>query len=222
MIDKKLLAKIRKCLAPSTSANEHEAAAALAKARALMEEGGVDPAMLGMAVIEECAERGSRNLRPSLWESTLCSAVRRALEVQVFLDENCDRRYVGRGARPQIAAYAFKVLFRQLKRARKHYSATQLKRCKPHRKRVRADIFCQGWATGVFNNIQKLAPSKAADPAIDQYLAIQYPGLVQVKLRKAKLSGCNGMNDWWNGKAKGSGVELNQGLHSSAATLALA
>ena len=41
MIDKALLAKIRKCLALARSANEHEAAAALAKARQLMEEHGV-------------------------------------------------------------------------------------------------------------------------------------------------------------------------------------
>lgn len=36
-----LMAKIKKCLALAQSANEHEAALALEKARALMEEHGV-------------------------------------------------------------------------------------------------------------------------------------------------------------------------------------
>lgn len=39
-----LLARIRKCLALAKSANEHEAAAALATARRLMDEHGVDQA----------------------------------------------------------------------------------------------------------------------------------------------------------------------------------
>jgi hypothetical protein len=221
MIDKKLLAKIRKCLALSASANEHEAAAALAKARALMEEAGLDPAMLDMAEIEECPARGSRNERPSVWESTLCRAVRLALNVHVFLDENRDRRYVGRGARPEIASYAFRVLFRQMKKARADYMSTQLKRCKPHRKRVRADIFCQGWASAVVRKIEQLAPENPADPAVEQYLAVQHPGLVKVNLRSAAVSGRGALNDWLNGNAKGKSVELNQGLHSSSGPLQL-
>lgn len=65
MIDKQLLLKIRKCLSLAKSANEHEAAAALAKARELMEMHGISDDDLAMAEIEEATARSTRNVRPT-------------------------------------------------------------------------------------------------------------------------------------------------------------
>lgn len=92
MIDKALLAKIRKCFALASSANEHEAAAALAKARALMEEHGITPEQLAMADVAEASARASRTKTPPRWENYLCAAVRRALGVQAFLSDKGDRK----------------------------------------------------------------------------------------------------------------------------------
>lgn len=220
MIDKALLAKIRKCLALSRSANEHEAAAALAKARALMEEHGIDNAMLELAEIEEATARASRNMRPPRWESILARTVCRGLSVSHFIDGQGDRCFVGRGARAEVASYAFAVLFRQLKAARASYIASALRRCKVARKRARADVFCEGWAAAAFVKICELVAESPEDAAIGAYLAVQHPGLATVSNRAASAKRAE--NDFWRGHARGGEVALNVGVGAAAAPLQLA
>lgn len=220
MIDKALLAKIRKCLALSRSSNEHEAAAALAKARALMTEHGITDAMLAMADIEEATARASRNLRPPRWENILAATVCHALSVIQFIDERGDRVFIGRDPRPEVASYAFAILFRQLKAARADYIAKELRRCKPGRKRQRADVFCEGWASAVLRKIMELMPMPIEDEALGQYLATQHPSLVPIGARSAKMT--RAASDYWNGRARGHSVNLNVGLGGSEKPLAIA
>lgn len=219
MIDKALLAKIRKCLALASSANEHEAAAALAKARALMDEHGLDDAAIAMAEVEEATARASRTARPPAWENYLAAAVCRALEVQHFINAVGDRTFIGRGSRPEVASYAFAVLFRQLKKARAEYVKTQLKRCKPGRKRARADAFSQGWASVVVTKIAALYPEVPKDAAIGQYLAVSYPNLVPISSRKASTKRTDG--DYWRGYDAGAEVDLHAGVGARSGPLML-
>lgn len=221
MIDRALFARIRKCLALARSANEHEAANALAKARALMAEHGITDADLALAEVEEAAARGSRTQRPARWESMLCAAVRRALNVEVVVDEALDRRYFGRGATPEIAAYAFVSLFRHLKRARAAYIAQKLGRCRPGRKRIRADAFCEGWVSAVYRQIADLHPARDPDATIGAYIARRYgDNLATVSARSAKGAGID--RDHWRGFDRGSDVQLHQGMSGGPAPRALA
>lgn len=220
MIDKILLAKIRKCLALSSSSNEHEAAAALAKARALMEEHGVTDAMLEMAEVEEATARASRTMRPPRWESILGNAVARALGVVQFIDAIGDRTFVGRGPSAEIASYAFVALFRRLKAARAEYVKTKLRRCGPGRKRARADAFCEGWVLSVSDKISALAPERAEDAAVSRFLVERYPGLVPVNPRGGNAKRTDA--DLWRGFERGSSEELHSGVHGASAPLAIA
>lgn len=212
MIDKALLVKIRKCLALSASSNEHEAAAALAKARELMAEHGVSDADLALADVEESPARGSRTQQPSRWEQYLCAAVRRALQVEVILDDNLDRRYIGRGARPEIASYAFTALYRRLKTARAAYIARHLRRTSHARKRVRADAFCEGWALAVYFKIQALAPRELVDEGVQTYIARQHPGLVEIAPRAAASDRARTRGDLNRGFEAGEDVDIHQGV----------
>ncbi len=221
MIDKSIIAKIRKCLALGRSSNEHEAAAALAKARALMEEHGVSQTELAMAEIEESTSRASRTQKPPIWENYLCRTVERALGVASFIASNGDRTFVGRGAAPEIAAYAFAVLFRRLKSARADYVASQLKRCRPGRKRQRADIFSQGWASAVYRKIEELMPESEPDALVGQYLAARYPNLVSVEARRTDAKGRAMWDDFSRGHSAGRCVDLNQGVGGTAAVAML-
>ncbi|WPZ06581.1 DUF2786 domain-containing protein [Pelagerythrobacter marinus] len=222
MIDKSLLAKIRKCFALASSSNEHEAAAALAKARALMDEHGVDEAQLAMAEIAEATARASRTIKPPKWENFLCFAVRRALGVTAFIDSGGDRTYVGRGPAPEIAAYAFAVLFRRLKAARKDYIASHLRRCRPGRKRQRADIFCEAWSMAVFSKIAALKPEQEEDELVGRYLAEHHPGLVEGNSRSAAMKGRGVWDDWSRGHRAGRDVDLHSGVGGAQAPLAIA
>ena len=216
MIDKQLLLKIRKCLQLARSANEHEAAAALAKARELMEAHGITDDDLAMAEIEEATARSTRNVRPPVWECHLNAAVNRALGTISFLDAIGDRCFVGRGPTPTIASYAFAMLFRQLKIARSEYTRTQLKRCKPGRKRQRADVFSQGWAYGVVQKVRDIAPERREDPAIERWLAVQHPGLAHVDARRPDVKGQAMTQDFWRGHESAGDVNLNHGVGGGA------
>lgn len=218
MIDRAILAKIRKCFALAKSANEHEAAAALAKARALMDEYGVTDAQVTMAEIEEANCRCSRAQRPPKWEELLASAVHRALTVTSFIDGFGQRTFIGRGASAEIASYAFAVLFRSLQAQRKAYLKGPLKRVKLARKRLRADVFCEGWAHAVFRKIVELVPERAEDAVIEQYLAVHHPDLVPAGVRAAKLSAARVATDYFAGHAAGGDVNLHMGVGASALT----
>lgn len=217
MADRSIIDKIRKLLALAKGSTEHEAAAALAKAREMMDAFGVSDAHIAMAEIEEATARASRTQKPPRWESYLCQSVRRALGVDVFINVDGDRTYVGRAPAAEIAAYAFAVLFRQLKAARAEYIASQLKRCKPGRKRQRADIFCEGWAMAVYRKVAELMPEREQEEIIGQYLAERYPHLVEVGSRSAKIKGRGATDDYWRGHSAGRNVNLNVGLGASAA-----
>jgi len=222
VIDKALLAKIRKCLALAASANEHEAAAALAKARTLMEEHGVTEAQLAMVEIEEATARSSRTIRPLKWETYVCRMVERALGVVSFIDAVGDRTFIGRGPTAEIATYAFAFLFRRLKAARAEYIRRHLKRCRPGRKRQRADVFCEAWALAVFRKVAALAPEREPDGLIEQYLTERHPGLVNINARGASMKGRSTWNDFSSGSAAGRAVDLNHGVGAGSAPLALA
>ncbi len=222
MIDKALLAKIKKCMALARSSNEHEAAAALAKARALMEEHGVTDAQLELAEVDKATARASRTVKPLMWETFLSSTVDRALNVVSFIDANGDRTFVGRGPTSTIAAYAFAVLFRQLKRARTDYIARHLKRCRPGRKRQRADVFCEAWALAVYRKIVALLPERAPDDLVKRYLVERHPSLVNVSVRGASTKGRGTSDDFWRGHSAGWQVDLNQGVGGAAAPQLLA
>jgi hypothetical protein len=221
MTDRAIIDKIRKLLALAKGSTEHEAAAALAKAREIMDAHGVSDAHIAMAEIEEATARASRTQRPPRWEGILCAAVRRALGVEVFITACGDRTYVGRTPAAEIASYAFAVLFRRLKAARGDYIRTQLKRCGPARKRQRADIFCEGWAIAVFQKIAELMPEPKEDELIGRYLAERHPHLAPIGSRAATLKGRVAGNDYWRGREAGHDVQLHIGVGGSAAPLAL-
>ncbi len=215
-MDKALLDKIRKCLALGRSDNANEAAAALAKARALMDAHGITEAQLAMVEIGEATARSNRSRTPPRWEVCLTVTVCRALSVTSFVDERGDRTFVGRGPSAEIASYAFAVLFRRLKAERANYIKARLKRCKPARKRQRADLFCEAWAFAVYGKVKSLFPEPPEDEVRSQYIAERYPNMVSLEMRKAKIKGGGVSGDLAHGAIAGSKVDLNTGLHREA------
>jgi hypothetical protein len=131
-MNKTVLAKIKKCLALARSANEHEAATALAKACELMDQHGIDEEDIGLGDVAEAIARASRTIKPPLWEGMLSATVCHAVGVRCLINRDGDRVFVGVQSRAEIAGYAFSVLFRQLARAgRLHQGAAQALRPQP-------------------------------------------------------------------------------------------
>lgn len=217
----KILAKIKKCLALSSSSNEHEAEAALRQARALMEKHGIDDDdMLAYEASEQRAKSGAKT-KPVSYENSLACKVADAFGCRIIFitaplwNSQGHWSFIGCGVAPEIASYAFQVLYRQCKRARTEHINTKLKRCKTATKTRRADLFCEGWMYAVSGKIAALAENERQTAAIDAYVAKHFPALKSLDSRNRndgrKLRD-HEYDDYIMGGHAGKNVELNRGV----------
>jgi hypothetical protein len=212
-----LLARIRKCLALGKSANENEAAAAIGKARALMDAHGITDEDVSLSEISEEKVKGNCAQRAPLWETALSMTVEHALGVRALIGLDGERIYIGAGAAPMVATYAFGVLFRKLKAARTEYTRVKLKRCNLARKRQRADVFCEAWAGAVYSQVKRLMPLQPVDDRVSLYIEQRYGRhLTSVGPRAASTKGRDTSNDYWAGYDRGREVELHGAVGGGA------
>lgn len=207
---KQLIDKIRKCLALAKSANEHEAAAAMAKARALMQQHGLE---LGDIEFDEATARGNGcSVKPPQWELLLIAAVRKVIPSEVIL-HNGSWRFFGRAPSAELAAYAFAVLHRQIKQARSGYIRGKLRRVRPGNKSARADQFCEGWVCAILVKLKSLETTATA-PKADQGLldhvrsCIGEP-IAPLKANERTVKG-PAANDFWRGADAGRNADLHR------------
>ncbi|POR07683.1 DUF2786 domain-containing protein [Diaphorobacter sp. LR2014-1] len=188
-IDPKILGKIKKCLALSSSDNPHEAAAALRQANALMAAHGVSAEHISMADIGQ-VQTGSRTMarnKPAHWEGALAATVGKAFGCQLMLHRNLvvgsktkvlnDGAYifVGIAAQAEIAAYTFDVLARKLKKTRSAWIAEQLDGMSKLRggKRMATslgDEFAIGWVQQIARLVQVFAQPTEVERAIARFI----------------------------------------------------
>ncbi len=186
MEKEKVLEKIKKCLALSKSANEHEAALALKQAQALMEKHQITDSDVELSKIstEESERRVASRLADWQWDVA-------ALVADVF---GCDKYkqgnrmyFYGFGNRPQIAAYAFDVVWRQISAARRNYLRHEwLQRDKAKREYL-ANRFCEGWLYGARKVVQEFALSGDEQNRMEEYAT----KTLQIKYVKPKTIRAN-------------------------------
>ncbi len=183
MNKKTVIEKIKKCLALSKSANQHEAAAALRQAMAFMEKYKIDaddPELLGIA---EASILGSGSQKPTVFEAVLANAIAQMMGCKVILSGDIKItkdlsfkkvaawKFIGFDPAPEIASYAFDVLFRQLKKARSVFISENLKRVQIKANKVkRADLFCEGWVIEATKLVSDLNPDKEKMEQIQAYV----------------------------------------------------
>lgn len=104
----------------------------------------------------------------------------------------CGVSFYGLYNRPELAAYTFEVLGRQLIKARKDFIKTQNKRIKTSTKTARGDKFAEGWIIAVLNKIEKLARTAREVELAERWLEKKYTRTVT---RNARESGKTRDND---------------------------
>jgi len=222
----KIIDKIKKCLRLATSSNEHEAAAALRQAQKLMRAYGVNDLDVEHADIREEHARAGAKASPAKWETALVQVVAHAFDCQsLFRSMNTlyNRKvsfWVFVGAEPsgEIARYAFEVLYRQIKRARKTYLQTTLKDCARQERTRRADLFCNGWVSAVSEKVKRFASDASMQARIDTYMERKHGHLATIKGRDRNggrsPSGVE-MGDILFGLLAGREAEINHGLNGA-------
>jgi len=228
MAEKKILDKIKKCLALAGSANEHEAAAALRQAQKLMEQHGVtDQDVLASQAGEAGAKAGAVS-KPAQWEAMLAGRIANAFGCELVFSRRtwttAEWRFIGAGAAPEVAAYAYQVLLRQARAARTNFIATALKRVrKPSVKTGRADLFCEGWVKTAMRTVSGWIRTEDQAAAVTAYIASNYPslGTLATSDRKPTNLRDHHLNDFDQGTAAGRGAVLNRGVGEGAGQPAL-
>lgn len=225
-----IIAKIKKCLALSASSNEHEAETALRQARILMEAHNIDGLDIQAADAEARRAKSGAKSTPANWETMLAVKIGDAFGCKVLFTSgglwknHGEWEFVGCGASPEIAHYAFTVLHRQAKRAREDHIKAKLKRCKVVTKTRRADLFNEGWVRSVIGTIAAFAGNEQQSVAIDAYMAKHHPSLRALKSRDRndgrKLRD-HEFDDYAAGSRSGKEAQLNRGVDGADACLTI-
>jgi len=230
MNKEKYLNKVKKLLnLARKSSNPNEAAAALRQAQNLMAEHRISQDDVDFMDINEASSKGAPNHAEKVpaYMSLLAQSVARAFGVAFFFTWRytgylgVPKRIVtfyGPDSRPQVSAYAFDVLSRQMVAARKAFLAGMHKNSKPATKTTRADHFCEGWAVAVYNIIQEYGISEAEQTLIQAYheklgLDTSAPRMAQKEKRPSNARAA--------GYLAGSNAQFSQGIAGETASPAL-
>lgn len=233
MNKKAVIEKIKKCLALSKSANQHEAAAALRQAMAFMDKYKIDaddPELLG---ITEISILGSGSQKPTVFEAILANSIARLMDCKAILqsevigfDHNLRMKrqvswtFIGFDPAPEIASYAFDVLYRQLKKARSTFISTSLKRVQIKANKVkRADLFCEGWVIEATKQVSNLNPNKEKMDQIQTYINQKHQiknGEATDRNTKTNTNSDRYQNDLHAGRQAGKNAKLNNAMNSGS------
>lgn len=226
MNTKNILEKILKCLALSKSSNEHEAATALYQARKLMEQHNISDAQLLSADVSESYTNAGASRKPSNWESHLSVVVSNAFDcISMFstrLFEKSQWTFIGVGKKPEIAKYAFEVLYRQLKKTRTEFIKIHCKRIKTSSKTRRADLFCDAWVYAVYEKVRFISGNKSDENSITAYLEEKYPNRSDLKTQNRNKNNSFRQKDFDAinlGSAAGQKARLDRGIGQDSQAL---
>lgn len=221
MDKEKALDKIRKCLALSRSANEHEAAQALKQAQALMHQYGIDDGEVALSDIREHICTAKTPAKLPGWQSMLANTVAGAFGCEWYLGGTWNGpriHYYGMDNKAELAVYAYDVLLRQVKAARKDYMATALKRVRlAKNKTYRADEFCKGWIWSVARQVGKFANGEREQALLQQFG--EKLGLRETPSRNSKPGGHarQAANiDRFLGATQGEKAQLHRAMNGGA------
>lgn len=206
--------KVLACLRMGQSNNPHEAAAALRQARALMEKHGLTEADALASEIDECeAATGFRGgMVPQSLVALMvlvadCYRCKSVIVASAFRGKTTVQFYGG-GADPQIAAYAYTVLSRQLRAAKAKHTTRIRKRAN---KDCRGEEFALGWIHAVRSLLPNSEPTGELEQAIDR--AIEARGSTKLTTGKdLRKSGRSCENDFDRGHAAGQNAQLHSGI----------
>lgn len=217
MNNERIIRKIKHCLALSQSSNADEAATALRQAQKLMQMHNISERDTNVVDIKECRALSSTKTCPPHWQRFLAGIIADAMGCYSFSgitkrghNGHSDFCFIGFDYQPEIAAYAFEVLIRQLIKDRRIFVSSLNTRMTRSNKKLRGDNFCTGWVNGVSSVINSFALNDSQAEAIEHYKSVKYPNISTTHskaLKKYKGSD----KDLINGYSLGKKANLNRG-----------
>lgn len=152
-----VLEKIKKCLALSKSANEHEAAQAMKQAQVLMKKYEVNAVDIALSEVSEQKADRKMAFKLANWQWSVATMISDVFGCKTY-KRGKTMMFYGIGNRAEISAYAFDVVYRQISAARREFLKTCQAR-KPSNRTYLADQFCNGWMMGAWETVKKFEMS---------------------------------------------------------------
>ncbi|QPR28218.1 DUF2786 domain-containing protein [Edwardsiella hoshinae] len=225
MNKEKYLQKIKKLLNKArNNSSEHEAAAALRMAQKLMREHGVGATDVELMDITTANSKGAPSdaVKFPNYVALLANAIFDAFGIEGVISWRYTAsgqpkriiKFYGPNERPEVAAYAFDVLSRQLCRARAEFISGMRKNIKSATKTARADAYCEAWVVGVRDSLTAFACTEAEKTLMAAYKARYFASAPEASGRAVKKA--KGVDDaFYAGYFDGRQVELHQGVGSA-------
>lgn len=217
------LKKIKKCLALGRSANEHEAAAALRQAQALMREHGLREQDVSLADVAEVRVKAC-STAANAWELRLVGVIAESFGCEIFgllegryndagnLVRSRHWVFVGMQAAPTVAGYACEVLLRQCAKARLAHIAKQPRNCKPITKTARGDAFAMGWVAAASQLVERFTQPEADKALLLTYIEQQHGELKKGNARDTTKARKTDWGHFSAGHRSGQRAQLNRGV----------
>jgi hypothetical protein len=188
---KKIAAKIAACLALATSDNANEAQTAQRQAEALMKKYNLTSADVMASQVSEKIIKSTNQYQLPVYLCNLASVIAKAFACgNLFNAGNQYRgssiKFFGFSIKPELAAYTYEVLARQLKKDRKVYRDS-LKRYKPANKTRMADIFAEAWVYKIYQQVHDFAGTEQEKAAIAAYRQQKHPAVKEDARQSAAI-----------------------------------
>lgn len=189
----KVLERVRKLLALATSSNEHEAAAAMAKAQALMAEHGLTEAKIRLSDIGHADIKSQFSVsRMKKHELVLMNCIGKAFTVKILWKKSSSYAddvfgtftVVGRKANVQVAEHIAIVLGRKLRAARADFVRTLPRGTN---KTKEADGFCLGWVYAIAKKVSQIAMDDQTSRLVDEYAEKTFTLTGEAKAQERKV-----------------------------------
>ena len=149
MTSTRIIDKIKKCLALSASANEHEAAAAIRQAQKLMSQYGLTNIDIELADVS-ITNINYTTQKITRWHWWLIVTISSCFGTKAILSKGEHISFFGVNGSDELAGYAYQVIYRAILNARKRYVETALSKVRKRTNKIgRADAFCEGFVIGV-------------------------------------------------------------------------
>lgn len=161
----RIMKKIQKCLALSKSSNEHEAAAALRQAKALMDTHQLTMSDVELNQLDVVEVEGKGLARPPRWKIMLYLTVARAFGCSSFT-RGGHPVFVGTAPNPEVAKYALDVLLRQLELNKKEFLSSKAHFVDILDRGEKTKLgrgFAEGWVQGCYQTVEKFSASLSDD-----------------------------------------------------------
>jgi hypothetical protein len=212
-----IIIKIKKCLELSSSSNEHEAALAMQRAQEMMAKHSITESDIEMSKITESDTQAHDSHKVPVHIVRLTNLVARAFgcgylfSMQYHNWRNITHaRFIGEGARPEIAAYAFEVLARQMGRGRKAYLGGLSRRLKRTSRAKYAALWADGWVRAVSAKVVDMAMSREERDRIE--MAITRCGTEKMTVKGHQLKKEKEFEAFLKGAAAGKDVYLHRAV----------